>query len=72
MDKYFSKEILASKKAIDLSSINLTLLEDEQLFGSTALDVIKKYGIKATITDLAVALGGYYSSEGTGEYWTKD
>ncbi len=50
-----------------------TFLEEEQIFGDKALDIIKKYGTKAKITDLAVIRGGYLNSdEGTGYYWTKD
>ena len=72
MDKCFSKDIMVSRKMVDLINIKLTLLEEEQLFGDRALDVIKKYGTIAKNTDLAVVRGGYNSDEGTGWYWTKD
>ena len=72
MDKCFSKDIMVSRKMVDLINIKLTLLEEEQLFGDRALDVIKKYGTKAKNTDLAVVRGGYNSDEDTGWYWTKD
>lgn len=35
-----------------------TFLTEDQIWGSKALDVIKKYGIKTGLTDLAIALGG--------------
>lgn len=41
-----------------------TLLSESQLFGSvesTKLEVLKKYGSKALITDYATFLGGYNS-----------
>lgn len=61
----------------------LTLLEEKQIFGDKALDVIKKRGTRAAITDFAILLGGdvsnnYYVKNGnnpltrrTGYYWTK-
>ncbi len=60
----------------------LTLLEESQIFGDKALDVIKKRGTKAAITDFAILLGGYVSNKyyvdytrtldkRTGWYWTK-
>lgn len=33
-----------------------TFLIEDQIWGSKALDVIKKYGIKTGLTDLAIAL----------------
>jgi len=60
----------------------LTLLEEKQIFGEKALDIIKKRGTKAAITDFAILLGGYVSGnyyvdgynsldKRTGWYWTK-
>ena len=60
---------------------NFTFLTQEQCFGSDKLDVLKKRGTKAAITDFSVLLGGWVSSEHvendsslegrTGYYWTK-
>lgn len=61
---------------------NFTFLTEEQIFGSNQLDILKKYGTKASITDFSILLGGFvvddeYSSEGTslkdrtGWWWTK-
>ena len=38
-----------------------TFLTEEQYFGSNQLEVIKKRGTKAAITDFAILLGGYVS-----------
>ncbi len=59
-----------------------TFLDEEQIFGYTQLDILKKYGTKCAITDFSILLGGYvasgyYTSEGnsrkdrTGWWWTK-
>ena len=60
---------------------DLTFLTEEQCFGDEKLDIFKKRGIKAAITDFSILLGGYVemyhldkdsSLEGrTGSYWTK-
>lgn len=60
---------------------NFTFLTEEQCFGSDKLDILKKRGTKAAITDFSVLLGGWVSSEHvendsslegrTGYYWTK-
>ena len=60
---------------------NFTFLTQEQCFGSDKLDILKKRGTKAAITDFSVLLGGWVSSEHvendsslegrTGYYWTK-
>ena len=61
---------------------NMTFLTEDQIFGNNALDIIKKYGTKAAITDFSILLGGtvsstIYTSEGdtlnnrTGWWWTK-
>ena len=61
---------------------NLTFLTQEQWVVSGELDIFKKRGTKAAITDFAIALGGFVSSSHhvdsdtslkgrTGEYWTK-
>ena len=39
-----------------------TLLTEDQIWGNSALDVMKNYGIPTGISDLAIALGGYRSS----------
>lgn len=60
----------------------LRLLEEKQIFGDNALDVIKKSGSKAAITDFAILLGGFVSDSNhitgynsldkrCGCYWTK-
>ena len=61
------------------NNLDLTFLTKEQVEN---LEILKKYGIKAAITDFAILLGGfvsseYYTSEGntrkdrTGWWWTK-
>lgn len=61
---------------------NLTFLTQEQCFESDKLDILKKRGTKAAITDFSILLGGYVndsyhidsddSLEGrTGYYWTR-
>ena len=43
--------------------INFTFLTQEQCFGRDKLDILKKRGTKAAITDFSVLLGGRLSSE---------
>ncbi|MBO5138226.1 MAG: hypothetical protein J6B89_01130 [Bacilli bacterium] len=61
---------------------NFTFLTEEQIFGSSAIDIIKKRGTKAAITDFSILLGGYVSDafhidgessleHRTGVYWLK-
>ena len=60
---------------------DFTFLTEEQCFGSDKLDILKKRGIKAAITDFSILLGAYVSDyhinndsslDGrTGGYWTK-
>lgn len=61
---------------------SFTFLTEEQIFGSNQLDIIKKRGTKAAITDFSILLGGYVSDDfytdggnglehRTGWYWTK-
>ena len=60
---------------------DFTFLTQEQCFGRDKLDILKKRGTKAAITDFSVLLGGRLSSEHvkndsflekrTGYYWTK-
>ena len=60
---------------------DFTFLTEEQIFGSNQIDVIKKRGTMAAISDFSVLLGGWVSDfyvdndsslEGrTGYYWTK-
>ena len=42
-----------------------TFLTEDQIWGGSALDVIKKYGTKTALTDLAIAFGGYMGSGST-------
>ena len=71
------KEVKKESKKLDL-----TFLTEEQVFGDKKLDILKKYGTKASITDFSILLGGFvtegeYSSEEnslkdrTGWWWTK-
>jgi len=57
---------------------NFTFLTIDQIFGHNKLDIIKKRGSKAYISDFAIVLGGYSSyncntnsDNLTGCYWTK-
>ncbi len=60
---------------------NITFLTQEQCFEREKLDILKKRGTEAAITDFSILLGGYVSDyhvdsddslEGrTGYYWTK-
>ena len=60
---------------------DFTFLTEEQYFGDDKLDILKKRGTKAAITDFSILLGAYVSDyhidndsslEGrTGYYWTK-
>ena len=60
---------------------DFTFLTEEQCFGNDKLDILKKRGTKAAITDFSILLGAYVSDyhidndsslEGrTGWYWTK-
>jgi len=43
-------------------NLEFTFLNNEQLLGETQLKALKNYGNKASITDYAIALGGYVSS----------
>lgn len=70
-----------------MNSQDLTLLSDRQIFGSDSesqLEVIRKYGTKAAITDLCVLTGSYLCEDTnfnigedrslagrTGLFWTK-
>ena len=61
--------------------LDLTFLEEEQIFGDNSLEIFKKYGRKSAITDFAILLGGevsdyFYSSDAyfkgrTGNWYTK-
>lgn len=61
---------------------NFTFLSEEQIFGDNKLEIFNKRGTIAPITDFAILLGGYYSSDfyykdeeslenRAGYYWTK-
>ncbi|MBQ8250907.1 MAG: hypothetical protein IJY92_03220 [Alphaproteobacteria bacterium] len=57
--------------------VKVTLLTEEQIWGSEALEVIKSYGTKVAPTDLAIVLGGWLGSAGctlegdrSGYIWT--
>ncbi len=45
--------------------IQATLLTEDQIWGESALEVIKKYGTKVALSDLAIVLGGWLGSAGT-------
>ena len=73
------KETYERKGVLEIMS-NFTFLTQEQCFGRDKLDILKKRGTKAAITDFSVLLGGWVwehaendsSLEGrTGCYWTK-
>ena len=46
-------------------SIDITLLKEEQIWGDKALQVMKSYGTKVGMSDLAVLIGGAVSSSNT-------
>lgn len=61
---------------------NFTFLTQEQIFGDNQLEILKKYGIKCAVTDFAILLGTFassenYTSEGNtlkdraGRWWAK-
>ena len=54
---------------------NFTFLTQEQCFGRDKLDILKKRGTKAAITDFSVLLGEHVENDieerTTGDYWTK-
>lgn len=57
--------------------MELTLLEKNQIFGKDRLKIFDQIGVKAAITDYAIALGGYVSNNDfienrTGSYWLQD
>ena len=39
-----------------------SILKVEQIYGDSALEVIKKSGTRAVITDFSILLGGYVSN----------
>lgn len=43
--------------------LDLTLLTKEQILGDNSLEVLKKYGTTCGITDFAILLGGFVSSD---------
>ena len=45
--------------------IQVTLLTEDQIWGESSLEVIKKYGTKVALSDLAIVLGGWLGSAGT-------
>ena len=48
---------------MNFNNNEFTLLSDEQTFGSQQIDVIKKMGGKCAISDFAILLGAYVSSD---------
>ena len=48
---------------MNFNNNEFTLLSDEQTFGSQQIDVIKKMGRKCAISDFAILLGAYVSSD---------
>jgi len=62
--------------------LDFDFLKEEQVFGDNQIDILKKYGTKAAITDFSILLGGcvddnYHTNEGdtdrdrTGWWWTR-
>lgn len=52
---------------------DFTFLNKEQVFGEHQLSVLKKYGVKAVLTDFSILLGGFYvGTKHYGVYWLKD
>ena len=52
-------------------NLDFTFLTEDQVFGENKLDILKKYGTKASSTDFSILLGGcsspdYYTKEGIG------
>ncbi len=45
------------------NDVELTLLSEKDIWGSKSLEVLKKYGTKAAITDLCVLTGSYLSKD---------
>lgn len=67
----------------DIYMNNFTFLEQAQVFGENAIEIIKKRGTKVAITDFSILLGGYVSDgfyinggdelkDRTGVYWLKN
>ena len=57
--------------------VKMTLLVENQLWGEKSLDVLKAYGTKVALSDLAIVLGGWLGSDGvtiegdrSGYIWT--
>ena len=55
---------------------DITFLEEDQIIGESQLEIFKKYGAQAAITDFSILLGGVVGNfsidDGkTGGYWTK-
>ena len=42
---------------------DFTFLTEEQCFGNDKLDILKKRGTQAAITDFSILLGGYFSDK---------
>ena len=62
--------------------MDITILKKDQIFGSSELEIFKKRGVQAAISDYAICCGGFVSSScyignnqklenRTGWYWTK-
>ena len=45
--------------------MNTTLLTEDQIWGNQALDVMKKYGTRTALTDLAIVSGGLMGRSAT-------
>ena len=43
--------------------LDFTFLTVDQIFGNSQLEILQKYGTKCAITDFAILLGGYVSSD---------
>ena len=43
--------------------LDFTFLTEEQIIGDNSLEIFKKRGTKAAITDFSILLGGLYSND---------
>ncbi len=78
----FNKKKNEKNVSNNLKKLIFTLLENNQIFGDNQLEIIKKMGTKAALTDYAILTGAYVSDNytvdddstlkgRTGGYWTK-
>lgn len=55
-----------------MNTLILTLLKEDLVFGNNQLDILKKYGTKAAVTDFAILLGAAGGLETVKLYYAKD